>query len=74
MVDGLTAGEKRQFVRTIRTLGIRPDDVRGGKEQNDAFIRLADALCGLVRDNEDGQSWAIEALNRLRRRGLIVDL
>ncbi|ETX03912.1 DUF3800 domain-containing protein [Candidatus Entotheonella palauensis] len=74
VVDGLTAGEKRQFVCTIRALGIRPDDVRGGKEQNDAFIRLADALCGLVRDNEDGQSWAVEALNRLRRRGLIVDL
>ncbi len=74
VVDGLTAGEKRQFVRLVRDLSVRPDDVRGGREESDAFIRLADALCGLVRDVEDGQSWAIQALNRLQRRGLVVEL
>lgn len=74
VVDGLTAGEKRRFVRTLRSLNVRPDDVRGAREQSDAFIRLADALCGLVRDAEDKQSWAIQALSRLCRRGLVTDL
>jgi hypothetical protein len=73
-VDGLTAGEKRGFTRIVRSLGIRPDDVRGGREQSEVFIRLADALCGLVRDAEDGQSWAIVAFDRLRQRGLIVEI
>jgi hypothetical protein len=58
----------------VRSLGIRPDDVRGGREQSEVFIRLADALCGLVRDAEDGQAWAIEAFDRLRQRGLIVEI
>ena len=73
-MDGLTSGEKRRFVRSLRERGIRPDDVRGARDQSDAFIRLADALCGLVRDAEDGQERAIEALNRLRRRGLVIEL
>ena len=73
-VDGLTAGEKRGFTRILRSLGVRPDDVRGAREQSDVFIRLADALCGLVRDAEDGQLWAIEALDRLRQRGLVVEI
>ena len=56
VTDGLTAGGKRQFVRLVHDLDVRPDDVRGGREESDALIRLAHALCGLVRDIEDGQS------------------
>ena len=74
VVDGLTGGERRRFIGVLRGLDIRPDDVRGGREQSDAFLRLADALCGLVRDADDGQSWAIQALERLQRRGLVVEL
>lgn len=31
-----------------------------------------DTICGLVRDAEDGQDWAMTALRRLARRGLII--
>ena len=36
--------------------------------ENNTFIRLADALCGLVRDVEDGQEWASEMLRRLEKK------
>ncbi len=44
------------------------------KEQNNAFIGLADTLCGLVRDAEEGNAWAVNAVQRLQRNGLLEAL
>lgn len=74
VVDGLTGGDRRKFIRMLRGLGVRPDDVRGGREQSNVFIRLADAICGLARDADEGQSLALRAMRRLQRRGLVVEL
>ena len=35
-------------------------------------VRLADALCGLIRDAEDGEPWAVATLARLRQRGVVT--
>jgi Protein of unknown function (DUF3800) len=74
VVDGLKREERRRFGDMLRQRQVRPDDVRGARDQSDAFIRLADAACGLARDAEDGQAWAVQAMQRLKRRGLIVEL
>jgi hypothetical protein len=74
-VDGLLKHEAIRFAGLLRRQwrGIRK--VRGvQKEQNNAFIRLADALCGLVRDAEEGNTWAVAALQRLQRNGLLEAL
>ena len=42
--------------------------------ENNTFIRLADALCGLVRDVEDGQEWASEMLRRLEKKKAVSAL
>ena len=44
------------------------------KEEKNAMIRLADAVCGLARMPKDGQDWAAEAYGRLLRRGLLMEL
>ena len=47
--------------------------VRGVRdEQSNAGVRLADALCGLIRDAEDGEPWAVATLARLRQRGVVT--
>ena len=74
IVDGLRREERRRFSGLLRRHQLRPDDVRGARDQSDAFIRLADAVCGLARDAGDGQDWAVEAYRRLVRRGLLVEL
>jgi hypothetical protein len=49
--------------------------IRGVRnEKSDAGIRLADALCGLVRDAEEGQDWAYEALEKLQRSGYMREV
>jgi len=74
-VDGLRKHEAERFDRLLRAQRVGIKKVRGvQKEQNNAFIRLADALCGLVRDAEEGQAWAVDALRRLERNGLLKAL
>jgi hypothetical protein len=65
--------ERRAFTRDLRAAHVSPYKVRGVlKEENNAMIRLADAICGLVRDADEGQAWADDVLRRLHQRGLIV--
>ena len=72
-VDGLTRHERVTFIASLRTHGITRKKVRGVRdEQSNAGIRLADALCGLIRDAEDGEPWAVAALARLRQRGIVT--
>ena len=44
------------------------------REENEALIRLADAICGLVRDAREGHPWAGAALAELRQHGLVTEL
>lgn len=74
-VDGLRKNEAQHFDRLLRAERVKVKKVRGvQKEQNNALIRLADALCGLVRDAEERQQWAEVALKRLQRKGLVEAL
>lgn len=73
LVDGLRKTERRAFTRDLRAARVNPYKVRGVlQEENNAMIRLADAICGLVRDADEGQAWAGDVLRRLHQRGLIV--
>ncbi len=73
LVDGLRRTERRAFTRDLRASNVNPYKVRGVlKEENNAMIRLADAICGLVRDAEERQVWASDMLRRLKQHGLVV--
>jgi ribonuclease HII len=49
-VDGMRKNEQRFFAAGLRSLHIRVRHVRGLTDQADAFIRLADAIAGFLRD------------------------
>jgi hypothetical protein len=73
LVDGLKRTERRAFAQELRAARVNPYKVRGVlKEENNAMIRLADALCGLVRDAEEGQAWARDMATRMERRGFLI--
>lgn len=50
LVDGLPRTERHHFGSELRHLGVSVRKVRGIRDQSDEFIRLADAIAGLVRD------------------------
>lgn len=51
IVDGLKRTERHRFAAGLRKLKVKVRKVRGIKDQADEFIRLADAIVGLVRDS-----------------------
>jgi len=65
-VDGFKKKEVEIFSKGLRDLNIRTRKIRGvKKDENNVFIRLVDAICGLVRDSEDGNEWARRIVGKL---------
>jgi hypothetical protein len=59
----------------LRSLRIRTKKIRGiKKDENNVFIRLVDSICGLARDAEDGEKWAIEAIDLLKRKKIAEEM
>ena len=55
LIDGLPRSLEQAVGLQLRRLGVRAKKIRGLKDENDALIRLADAVCGLVRGATEGQ-------------------
>lgn len=76
LVDGLSKTKRREYAQELRKLGIRVYKIRGvAKDENDALIRLADALAGFIRDvldnkARDGQ----EMFERAKSSGMLIEV
>lgn len=72
-IDGLGKTERFRIAHELRRKGVRVDTMRGPKDENDPFIRLADALAGLVRDAWEGEEYAMRLLQKAKRHGLFLE-
>ena len=74
-VDGFTQTELERLIPIFKDFQIRKRKLRGvRREENNAFIRLVDALCGLVRDASDDNQWSKDMLKRLQKKNLVTVL
>ena len=74
-VDGFKEKELNVFSKGLRDLRIRTRKIRGvKKDENDVFIRLVDAVCGLVRDMNDGNKWAEKSIEKLKNKKFVAEL
>ena len=74
-IDGFRKREIEIFMQGLRALRIKRRKVRGvKKEESNSFIRLADALCGLIRDASDDDLWATTIFNKMKKEGVITVL
>ncbi len=74
-VDGLRESAIAKFKRQIKPsirISIKVRGVR--KDENNAFIRLVDAICGMVRDAYTNQKWALKTLQLLKQKGILTEL
>jgi hypothetical protein len=74
LIDGLPRSLERMVGLQLRRLGIRAKKVRGLKDENDALIRLADAVCGLVRGATEGQPAVQVLFEQGIQTGVLRDL
>lgn len=74
-IDGLPRSLERAAAAQLRRMGVAAGKVRGiRKDENDALIRLADAVCGWVRAAGEGQPEMQALLERAIRLGVVCDL
>jgi hypothetical protein len=74
-IDALPKSLERPIILDLRRSGANVEKVRGvARDENEALIRLADALCGLVRGAVDGHPDLQELLDWGIRTGMILDL
>lgn len=74
-VDGLRKKELEVFIHGLRDLKIRTKKIRGvKKDENNAFIRLVDSVCGLARDAYQGNNWAKSKLEELKLKNILLEL
>ncbi|MBI4610221.1 MAG: DUF3800 domain-containing protein [Candidatus Rokubacteria bacterium] len=71
VIDGLRRGETRQVAVGLRRIRVPVRKVRGGREESNALLRLADAMAGFIRDAEEGVAEWRERLDRAKAGGTI---
>lgn len=71
-IDGYREAELTNFKRHLRPSVKVPTQIRGVKrDENNVFIRLVDAICGLVRDAQEDDKQAKEAVKKLKHKGIV---
>lgn len=75
LIDGLPRSQRAKVGTRLRRLGVRIRKVRGvRKDESDALIRLADALCGFVRAASEGQEAMKQLFEWGKKAGYLCEL
>ncbi len=73
-IDGLQRTLERNVGLQLRRSGFPTKKVRGLNDENDALIRLADAVCGLVRSAAEQKLMMRELLEQGVKTGIFKNL
>lgn len=74
VVDGLQRNLEKKIGVSLRRLNIRVAKIKGARDESSPFIRLADAISGLVRDAYEGNKWSKEKLNKLVKEDIVHEI
>ncbi len=74
-VDGLKKSKRQEYGSELRKLGIPTRKVQGvTKDENNALIRLADAVAGFVRDVIDGGEEELIIFTEAKKSSSLIEL
>lgn len=74
-IDGLSKMKRQPYAVQLRRFGVRPRKVQGvTKDENNALVRLADAVAGFVRDVMDGDEEAKALLDDAVARDVLNEV
>ena len=74
VIDGLNKKEADLMRINLRSLGVKYKTVRGMKDEQSVFLRLADAFAGFVRDYLEGESYAGKLFAVVERRKFVKEI
>lgn len=73
-IDGLSLSERQRGAKYLRAFNRGVKKVRGLRDENDEFIRLADTFAGFVRAHFEGADYTTQLYNRGVTRGAIAEV
>ena len=73
IIDGLTKKDTEKVRIDLKQLKVRYDNIRGMKDEQSVFLRLADCFAGFIRDYIEGQLYAQELFKKLKEKEIVTE-
>jgi len=70
IVDGLNDKDVEKLRKYLKQLKVKYDTIRGMKDEQTAFLRLADSMAGFARDYIEDQSYTQRLFTLLREKSI----
>jgi len=74
IVDALTKKGIEKMRCELKRLQVKYDKIAGLKDEQNAFLRLADSFAGFIRDYLEGHPYTKDLFLLLKRRGIIAEV
>lgn len=71
LIDGLNDKEREVVTKELKGLKIKYRKVRGIKDEQNVFIRLADTMAGFLRDMTEKQAYTNVFIKELVKRNIV---
>jgi Protein of unknown function (DUF3800) len=74
VVDALTRKGIEKMRHELKRLHVKYDNIVGLKDEQSAFLRLADCFAGFIRDYIEGQNYTKKLFLALEKRGIVTEV
>ncbi|MGH7204551.1 MAG: DUF3800 domain-containing protein [Candidatus Levyibacteriota bacterium] len=73
IIDGLTKKDTEKIRSELKKLRVKYDTIRGMKDEQSAYLRLADSFAGFLRDYIEKQTYTGDLFTLLKNKGIIIE-
>lgn len=73
IIDGLTKKDTEKVRIDLKRLRVTYDNIRGMKDEQSVFLRLADCFAGFIRDYIEKQPYAQDLFKKLIEKEIIIE-
>lgn len=73
IIDGLTKKDTEKVRIDLKQLKVKYDNIRGMKDEQSVFLRLADCFAGFIRDYIEKQLYAQELFKKLKEKEIVIE-
>ncbi|HEX9059759.1 MAG TPA: DUF3800 domain-containing protein [Clostridia bacterium] len=74
IIDGLTKKDREKVRKELKLLRVKYDTIKGLKDEQSVFLRLADTFAGFIRDYIEEQPYANELFKKLQAKGIVTEV
>jgi len=74
IIDGLNERERDLVRCELKKLRVKYRKIRGMKDEQSVFLRLADAMAGFLREREENEIYTIDFIGKFETLGVITEI